>query len=130
MAEVAYATHRGTILVVEDRDDVRHGLSELLELNGFSVLDARDGEQALARLDADPGGYALILLDLVLPGRVSGTDLRRRQLADAVLSSIPTIVITACDMGPEERQPLHPAAWLDKPYRMRDLLALVNQYVG
>ena len=129
MAQVGIATRRGTILVVEDRDDVRHGLSELLALNGFQVADASDGAEAMAQLDADPGAYALILLDLMLPGDISGSDLRHRQLADAALSTIPTIVLTSCDMRPEERQPLHPEAWLDKPYQLHQLLDLVSQYV-
>lgn len=129
MAEVGNATRRGTILVVEDRADVRHGLTEFLELNGFRVNDASNGEEALARLEEDPARYALILLDLMLPGHVSGADLRRRQLADAALAGIPTIVVTSCDVRPEERQPLRPAAWLDKPYPLHDLLDLVNRYV-
>jgi CheY-like chemotaxis protein len=129
MLKAADCTRRGTILVVEDRDDVRGGLSELLELNGFCVADARDGEEALRRLMAEPDAYSLILLDLALPGDVNGTDLRRRQLDNAALASIPTIVITACDVAPEDRKPLRPAAWLDKPYRLPDLLHLVRRYV-
>jgi len=129
MAAPGIATRRGSILVVEDRDDVRRGLRELLELNGFHVSDARDAEQAWAQLGANPCGYSLILLDLSLPGGVSGADLRRRQLADATLSAIPTIVVTSLDLRPEDRRPLQPNAWLDKPYQLHDLLDLVNQYM-
>src|ERR1043166_1037717 len=59
---------RGALLVVEDRDDVRQGLSQLLELHGFLVFDAADGEQALDILNGDPENFALVLLDLMLPG--------------------------------------------------------------
>ena len=120
---------RGAILVVEDRDDVRQGLAQLLELHGFLVADARNGEEALEQLTTDPGGYALMLLDLMLPGRISGRDVRLRQLQDPSLAALPTIVVSASDMDQRERLGLHPDAWLDKPYRFDDLLELVKRYV-
>jgi CheY-like chemotaxis protein len=120
---------RGAILVVEDRDDVRQGLSQLLELHGYLVADARNGEEALEQLTSDPDGYALILLDLMLPGRISGRDVRLRQLQDPSLAALPTIVLSASDMDQRERHGLHPDAWLDKPYRFDDLLELVKRYV-
>lgn len=120
---------RGAILVVEDRDDVRQGLAQLLELHGFLVADARNGEEALEQLTTDPDGYALMLLDLMLPGRISGRDVRLRQLQDPSLAALPTIVVSASDMDQRERLGLHPDAWLDKPYRFDDLLELVKRYV-
>lgn len=126
---VEVATRRGAILVIEDRDDVRQGLAQLLELHGFLVADARTGEQAIEQLTTDPEGVALVLLDLVLPGPLSGIDVRARQLADPALAAIPTIVLTASDTPQPERLPLHPDAWLDKPFRFDDLLTLVKRYV-
>ena len=120
---------RGAILVVEDRDDVRQGLAQLLELHGYLVADARNGEEAIEQLTSDPEGYALILLDLMLPGGISGRDVRLRQLAHPTLASLPTIVVSASDMDQRERLGLHPDAWLDKPYRFDDLLELVKRYV-
>jgi CheY-like chemotaxis protein len=122
-------SRRGAILVVEDRDDVRQGLAQLLELHGFLVADARDGKEALDQLTSDPDGIALILLDLMLPGSISGRDVRTRQLADSALAAIPTIVVSASEMNQQERLGLQPDAWLDKPYRFDDLLELVKRYV-
>jgi DNA-binding response OmpR family regulator len=122
------AARRGAILVVEDRDDVRQGLSQLLELHGFLVSDARTGADALEQLTRDPDGYALVLLDLMLPGAVSGHDVRRRQLAEPQLA-VPTIIVTAAEVKQEERMGLNPDAWLDKPFRFDDLLTLVKRYV-
>lgn len=122
-------SRRGAILVVEDRDDVRQGLAQLLELHGFLVADASNGEEALEQLTSDPEGYALILLDLMLPGGISGRGVRLRQMADPLLSTIPTIVVSAADMDHRERVGLQPDAWLDKPYRFDDLLELVKRYV-
>ena len=120
---------RGAILVVEDRDDVRQGLAQLLELHGYLVADAGTGEEGLRTLNADPDAVALILLDLMLPGDVSGRDLREQQLANPLLATIPTIVVTASDIDARERARLRPEALVEKPFRFDDLLALVKRYV-
>jgi CheY-like chemotaxis protein len=123
------APRRGAILVVEDRDDVRQGLSQLLELHGYLVADAGSGEEGQRQLAADPDGFALILLDLMLPGGISGRDLRTYQLDDPVLATIPTIVVTASELDARERAGLRPDALLEKPFRFDDLLGLVRRYV-
>jgi CheY-like chemotaxis protein len=120
---------RGAILVIEDREDVRQGLSQLLELHGFLVADVRDGESALEHLGMDPGGVALILLDLLLPGRVSGREFRSCQFAVPELAGIPTVVITASELDTNERARLRPDGWLEKPFKFDDLLELVRRYV-
>jgi CheY-like chemotaxis protein len=124
-----FAPRRGAILVVEDRDDVRQGLAQLLELHGYLIEDANSGAQALQQLASGPDGFALILLDLILPGPISGQDVRERQLADPVLAAIPTIVVSASEGDPRERISLRPEAWLEKPFRFDELLALVKRYV-
>lgn len=129
MDQAAHAPRRGAILVIEDRDDVRQGLGQLLELHGYLVEDAIIGDQALQHLNSEPDGFALILLDLMLPGTTSGRDVRRQQLADPALATIPTIVVTGTDIDPRERVGLHPEAWLEKPYRFDELLALIKRYV-
>ena len=126
MEEIA---RRGAILVVEDRDDVRQGLAQLLELHGFLVSDACTGEDALRQLTEDPEGFALVLLDLMLPGSVSGRDVRMHQMKDPILKDVPTIIVSATDLDHEARLALQPHAWLDKPYRFDDLLELVRRYV-
>jgi CheY-like chemotaxis protein len=120
---------RGAILVVEDRDDVRQGLAQLLELHGYLVADAGTGEEGLRTLNADPDAVALILLDLMLPGDISGRDLREQQLADPMLATIPTIVVTASEIDAHERARLRPEALVEKPFRFDDLLVLVKRYV-
>ena len=76
----------GTILVIEDRGDLRGAMLQLLELAGYQVNAAADGEEALLALNAAPGRFALVLLDLRLPGRLSGYELRVRQLANPELA--------------------------------------------
>lgn len=124
------APRRGAILVVEDRDDVREGLAQLLELNGFVVSDAANGENALGLLRATPDDFALVLLDLVLPGTISGHSVRALQLADDRLAGIPTIVVSACEPDARGHAQLRPAAWLEKPFRCDRLLDVVRQFVS
>lgn len=125
----AHSPRRGAILIVEDREDVRQGLAQLLELHGFLVVDAARGEQALEHLSADPLGFAVVLLDLMMPGPLNGCDFRSRQLAAPHLARIPTIVVSAADMDPLLRAQLRPEAWVEKPFRFDQLLALVKKYV-
>jgi DNA-binding response OmpR family regulator len=120
---------RGAILVVEDREDVRQGLAQLLEFHGFLVAEARDGESALAYLGRRDGDIALLLLDLMLPGPVSGRDIRGRMLADSTHADIPTIIVTASEVDAPGRAGLSPAAWLEKPFRFDELLTLVRRFV-
>jgi CheY-like chemotaxis protein len=130
MAQVCAVTPRpGAILIVEDRSDVRGGLFQLLELSGFDAAAAETGEQALRRLSSAPDGFALVLLDLFLPGTLSGWDLRARQLADPRLARVPTVVITACELRHEERDALRTDGWLEKPFRAEALFEVVRRFV-
>jgi CheY-like chemotaxis protein len=104
-------------------------LAQLLELHGFLVVDAADGEQALSHLRTDPAGFALILLDLVMPGSVTGFEVRARQLSVPDLAEIPTVVVSASEPQTAMRSELHPDAWIEKPFRFEQLLVTVKQYV-
>jgi DNA-binding response OmpR family regulator len=120
---------RGCILVVEDRDDVRQGLAQLLEFNGFLVEEARDGSTALGHLEREGGEIALVVLDLTLPGALGGHDVRGRMLANPIHADIPTIIVTASDIDAPGRAGLCPTAWLEKPFRFDQLLDLVKRFV-
>ena len=120
--------HPGTILVVEDCDDVRRGLAQLLELNGFRVQDVRDAEHALDHLKSHPEGFALVLMDLLLPC-LSGADLRAMQLADPQLAAIPSVVMSACEREVPVYTLLQPAEWIEKPFHWEQLLGIVQRYV-
>lgn len=128
-SDTAPRPRRGAILLIEDRDDVRQELTQLLELYGFLVTDVRDGQEALQQLTSDPGGFALVLLDLMMPGELDGHSVRARQLADPALAALPTIVLTASELREHDRQRLRVDAFLEKPFRFDDLLALVQRYV-
>src|SRR3982751_5597440 len=92
--QLSPAPRRGAILVVEDRDDVRQGLAQLLELHGYVVFEASNATEALTQLESSPNGIALMLLDLILPGR-GGAEVRATQLANPQLAHIPIVVVSA-----------------------------------
>jgi CheY-like chemotaxis protein len=79
------------ILVVEDDLDLRHVYRTVLNVEGYTVLEAGDGFQALRLLDSEPPD--LVVLDLGLP-RVSGLVVRHELAAQAHLRHIPVLVIT------------------------------------
>src|SRR6266508_3467303 len=73
---------RGRILVVDDDGDLRSSLAGLLRGKGYTVAQARDGEEALAAV-AGPDRPDLVLLDAEMPG-MSGVDVLRRMRAQQV----------------------------------------------
>ena len=70
----------GTILLVDDNDQVRGWAREVLELYGYSVLEAPDGEQALAVAAAHEGTIDLLVTDVVMPA-LGGPELAERLIA-------------------------------------------------
>jgi len=133
MAQVynsADGVRRGEILLVEDRTEVRQGLAQLLEMHGFIVTEAADANRAMRELQAQPCGFALVLLDLLLDGAMSGVEFRKQQLANPQLADVPTIVITASDIPPNERARLKAVGWLEKPFRFDVLLEMVKRHVA
>ncbi len=96
----------GDVLVVDDDADVRQRMRTLLERNGWTVVEASNGQEALGRLEhAIP---RLILLDLTMPVMDGFTFLHAlRQRADC--AGIPVVVLTARDLSSEDRQQLRGA---------------------
>lgn len=115
-----------TILVVEDDDDLRESLTELLEARGFPVVAVQNGKDALERL---AGGLSpcLIVLDLMLPV-VSGWEFRNHQLADTRLAKIPTIIMSGAYNLESETQRLQAIAFVPKPINIDLLFKTVEQY--
>ena len=129
MAKVMTVARRGEILLIEDRNEVWQGLAQLLELHGYMVTEVADADRGMRELASQPNAFALVVLDLMLGDSMAGVDFRVRQLLEPHLAAVPTIVITATEMTDENRAPLHPDAWLEKPFRFDTLLEQVKRYV-
>lgn len=111
------------VLVVEDEESYRLSLGALLPKQGFDVVFAKDGFEALARFaDSDPD---LILLDLMLPG-ISGTEVCRmiRESSD-----IPIVMLTAKDSEADEIAGLEIGAddYISKLASSSKLIARLNK---
>jgi CheY-like chemotaxis protein len=113
------STSTTRILVVDDNDALRENLAEALELEGYQVAVASDGEGALARLGEDPR-FAAVLLDLMMPG-MDGRELLTRIRADPNLASL-RVVMTTGHSGPRARAGVPADAFLTKPFGVRELL--------
>jgi DNA-binding response OmpR family regulator len=111
-----------TVLVVEDEEPLRTELAYQLEQEGYRVVQASDGAQALERFRADKPD--LVLLDLMLP-RLSGIEFTRivRRESDA-----PILMLTAKATEVDKVVGLELGAddYVTKPFSLRELLARVN----
>ena len=113
-----------TVFIVEDDLDTREMLAKFLELEGFDVRVAVNGQQALDAL-SEGAQASVILLDLMMPV-MDGWEFRRRQSEDARLSRIPTIVVSAA--GRDRLAQISADAYLSKPVDMDELLQRVHQF--
>jgi CheY-like chemotaxis protein len=108
------------VLIVEDEQDIRESLGELLEAEGFVVSQAENGRHALDSLAEAPALPAVILLDLMMP-IMDGEQFRREQLADARLAHIPIVIMSAARDIAEVGERMQAFAVLKKPMSI-DLL--------
>lgn len=111
------------ILVVDDEASIRELLTFNLKKNGYEVMAAADGREALAKA----AGMDLMLLDIMLP-EVDGLEVCRRLKADPQTSGIPIIMLTAKAEEIDRVLGLELGAddYVVKPFSMRELLARVK----
>jgi two-component system, cell cycle response regulator DivK len=118
----------GRILVVEDQEDNRRILRDLLTSAGYEIIQAENGVEALAAAAREQPD--LILMDIQLP-LLDGYEATRRIKADPALRAIPIIVVTSYALSGDENKALAAGcdAYLTKPYSPRALLAKIREYV-
>jgi CheY-like chemotaxis protein len=115
-----------TLLLVEDDPSVRESLSDLLQMEGYQVVEARHGGEALEALRAGLHP-CVILLDLMMP-IMNGWEFRAAQSGDPEIAAIPVIVLSATRNLREALPPVRPAAFLSKPVEYDTLLATLREY--
>jgi len=110
------------VYVVEDDQDVRTSIAEILHDEGYEVGEFADGGAALyaLRSGARP---CLVLLDLHMPA-MSGENLAETIRTDAELCSIPIVIITGAAASPPG------FVCLQKPFALSDLMAVTQKHCG
>ena len=116
------------ILVVEDQADNRQILRDLLGNAGFDLIEAENGEEALAAVAKQRPD--LILMDIQLP-MMDGYEATRRIRLNPELKSIPIIAVTSYALTGDEAKALAAGcnAYITKPYSPRALLAKVREFL-
>jgi DNA-binding response OmpR family regulator len=111
-----------TILLVDDEDSIQKLLAYPLERDGFRVLQARDGEEALERFAAER--VDLVVLDLMLP-KLDGLEVCKRLRA---ISEVPIIMLTARDDELDKVLGLELGAddYITKPFSIREFRSRVR----
>jgi two-component system copper resistance phosphate regulon response regulator CusR len=116
------------ILVVEDEESIRDFLSIGLKEKGFEVDTAVDGEEGLAKAEADRGRYAVYVLDIMLP-KLDGKEMvvRLREQGDAT----PVLFLTALDRVEDRISGLELGAddYLVKPFAFEELTARIRALI-
>jgi CheY-like chemotaxis protein len=112
------------VLLVEDDEDLRKMMVQLLALEGFRVAAVANGREALDYLN-DYERPSLILLDLMMPV-MDGWEFRQRLGDNPAVADVPVVVLSSLD--PDRSAEIAPDTVLKKPVDVYDLLDLVRRY--
>ena len=116
------------ILVVEDQEDNRRIVRDLLTSAGYEMIEAVNGEEGVAM--AQTHRPDLILMDIQLPG-LDGYEATRRIKANPALRQIPIIAVTSYALSGDDAKAMAAGcdAYVTKPFSPRLLLAKIREYL-
>jgi two-component system cell cycle response regulator DivK len=117
------------ILVIEDQEDNRRIVRDLLTNTGYEIIEALTGEEGVTA--AETHRPSLILMDIQLPD-FDGYEATRRIKANPTLSSIPIIAVTSYALSGDDVK-AHEAgcdAYVSKPFSPRELLAKIREFIS
>ncbi len=116
------------ILVVEDNQDNRELVVKVLKINGYQVIEAVDGEEALEKTKTE--NPDLILMDLFIP-KIDGYEVTKRLKSDRDLRSIPVIALTAHAMKGDMEVALAAGCdgYIPKPIDVRELPKQIEYFL-
>ena len=119
-----------TVVCIEDEPGVIELIRLILERRGLKVVGAASGVQGLEVVrQVKP---SLVLLDLMMPG-MDGWEVYRRMKADAMMKTIPVIIVTAKAEGIDEVLAKHIAKvddYIKKPFSLQELLQAIERVLG
>jgi CheY-like chemotaxis protein len=119
--------HGHTVLVVEDHDDGRTSLALLLEVQGYEVVSASNGEEAIGLLAKSTLRPCAIILDLIMP-KIDGFTFRHWQQQSPELAAIPVIALTGHEGLRRQAMADGFAAALLKPVGIEVIDALLGKH--
>ena len=113
------------ILVVDDDMDIRDCLQEALESEGYSIVTAKDGKEALEVLE-NPVRPGLILLDMMMP-TMNACEFVEQQNQSPRLKQIPTVIMSASNVE-NKALDLSVSGHIKKPFDFENLLETVKHH--
>jgi two-component system, OmpR family, response regulator MprA len=124
------AENAGLVLVVEDEPQLRGTIVDILRIEGYTVIEAVDGAEALALVDRPPAHadrLCLVILDMMLPG-ITGMGVLRHLTRRT--PRIPVLAISASRTALEAAAAAGARAALPKPFDLDQLLTLVAHHAA
>jgi CheY-like chemotaxis protein len=118
--------HSHRVLLVEDDPQVREAIETLLLVEGYRVVTANEGQEALERL-RDGFEPCVILLDLMMPVK-DGWQFRAEQVRDPHLARIPVVVCSGTDAVAQAAAALGIADHVQKPISVDALLDVIGRH--
>jgi CheY-like chemotaxis protein len=116
------------VYVVDDDRAIRESLADLLGDEGYTVVTAQDGQDALDKLRNNHGRPCVILLDLMMPV-MTGWQFFTEQQRDPALKEIPVVVISADGNVQLKAKPFG-GEFLPKPVRLESVLDVIERHCG
>ena len=116
------------ILLVEDQEDARRIVRDLLAVSDYELVEATTGEDGLVLAERERPD--LILMDIQLPG-LDGYEVTRRIKANPALNHIPIIAVTSYALSGDEQKAYAAGCngYVTKPFSPRVLLAKIREYL-
>jgi DNA-binding response OmpR family regulator len=116
------------VMIVDDNEDIRTSVSQILEIGGYEVMKAESGPDCLRQLEHERPD--LVILDIMMPG-MSGWDVAARMKEDEKLSTVPIVFLTAKgdDMS-IAMGGLASEEYIIKPFDVVKLMECVDRILG
>ena len=117
------------ILVIEDQEDNRRIIRDLLTNSGYEIIEALTGQEGVSA--AETHHPALILMDIQLPD-FDGYEATRRIKTNPALNAIPIIAVTSYALSGDDVKAFEAGcdAYISKPFSPRALLAKIREFIS
>lgn len=115
-----------TMLIVDDEESVRFFLVRALKTFGCGVQSASNGEEALTRFNENRDKIDAVILDLGMPGMPGQTVMKRLRETSPDIK----IILSSGQNKSELEQYSEATAFISKPYKLNDLLEVLNSVLG